>query len=119
MMQMTTTRDQLMRGGRSASRHLEGDALDDVDHVLAAVGDRLHRLVQLLPLDDLDRVGPALEEGRELVAQQAVPLLLGAREPYPPRSFGSSRAFRGTPTPGGASWPGYSTTCGAPANPSG
>src|SRR5258706_7846315 len=100
MMKMMTSRDQLMRGGRSASRHLEGDPLDDVDHVLAAVGDRLHRLVQLLPLDDLDRVGPALEEGRELVAQQAVrPLLQAGSPPPPPLCERSTRAPAAPPPP--------------------
>src|SRR5215510_3222041 len=60
------------------SGHLEGDALDDVEHVLAAVGDGLHRLVQLLPLDDLDGVRSPLEEGGQLVPQETVRLVLEA-----------------------------------------
>src|SRR5262245_18405117 len=60
MMNVTSRSEDVMRGrGAVDSRHLEDDALDHVDHVLAAIGDGLHPLVQLLPLDDLDRVlGP-------------------------------------------------------------
>ena len=61
---------------RGASGHLEDDSLDDVGHVLAAIGDRLEGLVDLLPLDHLDGVGLALEQGGELVAQEAVGLVL-------------------------------------------
>ena len=60
----------------AASGHLQHDALDHVDHVFAAIGDRLHRLVQLLPLDHLDGVLGALEQGGELVAKQAVGFVL-------------------------------------------
>src|SRR5687767_4346677 len=60
------------------SGHLEDDAFDHVDHVLAAVGDRFHRLVQLLPLDQLDGVYSALEQRGELVPQEAVRLVLEA-----------------------------------------
>src|SRR5881227_7440 len=54
------------------SGHLEDDSLDHVRHVLAAVGDRLQRLVDLLPLDDLDGVGLRLEQLGQAVAQQLV-----------------------------------------------
>src|SRR3989454_5820638 len=47
------------------SRHLEDDPLDDVRDVLAAVGDGLHRLVDLLPLDHLDGVALLLEHRSE------------------------------------------------------
>lgn len=59
-----------MRQDRRASGHLEHDALDDVDQILAAVGDRLRSLVQILPLQ-LDRVLGS-HQRREFVAQQAV-----------------------------------------------
>src|SRR5262247_3004081 len=77
MMNITRKRALLMSGSRRpGSSHLEGDALDNVQHVLAAIGDRLHRLVELLPLDDLDSVGDTLEESGELVTEQTVGLVL-------------------------------------------
>jgi hypothetical protein len=75
-MKPTSRRDPLIRGERAGTGHLEGDALDHVDHVLAAIRDRLHRLVQLLPLDHLDGVRPPFEQRRELVAQEPVRLVL-------------------------------------------
>src|SRR6266849_9454874 len=56
----------------STSGHLENDPLDHVGHVLAAVGDDLHRLVDLLPLDDLDGIARRLEHGGQAVAQEIV-----------------------------------------------
>src|SRR5437773_2743506 len=65
-------------GRAIGSRHLEDDPLDDVRHVLAAVGDRLHRLVDLLPLDHLDGVALLLEHRGEGLAQQGVGAVLKA-----------------------------------------
>src|SRR4051794_33085491 len=42
---------------RSASPVLEHDAFDHVGHVLALVGDGLQKLIHLLQLDDLARIG--------------------------------------------------------------
>src|ERR1700683_3303723 len=36
--------------------HLDNDALQNIGHVFQAIGDLLHRLVDVLPLDDLDGV---------------------------------------------------------------
>src|SRR5436190_16265096 len=65
-------------GRAIGSRHLEDDPLDDVRHVLAAVGDGLHRLVDLLPLDHLDGVALLLEHRGEGLAQQGVGAVLKA-----------------------------------------
>src|SRR3989454_11334719 len=65
-------------GRAIGSRHLEDDPLDDVRHVLAAVGDRLHRLVDLLPLDHLAGVALLLEHRAERLAQQGVGAVLKA-----------------------------------------
>src|SRR2546427_10446117 len=65
-------------GRAIGSRHLEDDPLDAVRHVLAAVGDRLHRLVDLLPLDHLDGVALLLEHRGEGLAQQGVGAVLKA-----------------------------------------
>src|SRR6266571_2578735 len=65
-------------GRAIGSRHLEDDPLDDVRHVLAAVGDGLHRLVDLLPLDHLDGVALLLEHRGEGLAQQGVGAVLQA-----------------------------------------
>src|SRR5437762_10914422 len=73
-MTMKTTRVS-MRAGRG-SGHLEDDPFDDVRHVLAAVGDDLHRLVDLLPLDDLDGIALLVEERSQAVAQQVVGAVL-------------------------------------------
>src|SRR5262245_45816134 len=51
---MKTTR--VSTRGRAPSGHLEDDPLDRVGDVLAPVGDDLHRLVDFLPLDHLDRI---------------------------------------------------------------
>src|SRR5882724_486848 len=56
----------------STSGHLENDPLDHVGHVLAAVGDDLHRLVDLLPLDDLDGIARRLEHGGQALTQETV-----------------------------------------------
>src|SRR6185436_12986139 len=61
-------------GGTSG--HLEDDSLDDVGDVLAAIGDRLEGLVDLLPLDHLDGVGLGVEELGQAVAQQLVGAVL-------------------------------------------
>src|SRR5207247_8792172 len=58
-------------GRAIGSRHLEDDPLDDVRHVLAAVGDRLHRLVDLPPLDPLDGASLLLEHPAEGLTQRA------------------------------------------------
>src|SRR2546426_3002587 len=54
------------------SGHLEDDSLDHVGHVLTAVGDRLQRLVDFLPLDDLDGVGLGVEQLGQALAQHPV-----------------------------------------------
>src|SRR6185436_16181349 len=61
-------------GGTSG--HLEDDSLDDVGDVLAAIGDRLEGLVDLLPLDHLNRVGMGVEQIGQAVAQQLVGAVL-------------------------------------------
>src|SRR5919198_1458165 len=58
-MTMKTTRVSIARTG---SGHLEDDPF----------GDDLHRLVDLLPLDDLDGIAGLVEERRQAVAQQVV-----------------------------------------------
>src|SRR5713226_3408874 len=63
-------------GRAVSSRHLEDDPLDDVRDVLAAVGDGLHRLVDLLPLDHLHGVALLLEHRGEGLAQQGVGAVL-------------------------------------------
>src|SRR5438094_8790771 len=59
-------------GAVRRSRHLEDDSLDHVRHVLAAVGDGLQRLIDLLPFDHLDRVRLLVEHRREALPPQAV-----------------------------------------------
>src|SRR6266404_1666766 len=78
MMKTTSASEEVIRDAGTDSGHLEHDALDDVDHVLAAVGDRLHRLVQLLPLDHLDGVLAPFEERRELITKEAISFVLEA-----------------------------------------
>src|SRR5258706_10604852 len=68
---MKTTTVSTGAGG-SGSGHLEDDPFDHVRDVLAAIGDDLHRLVDLLPLDDLDGIALLLEERRQAVPQQRV-----------------------------------------------
>src|SRR6266571_3700750 len=51
----------------NTSGHLQNDPFDHVRHVLAAVGDDLHRLVDLLPLDDLDGIARRLEHRGQAV----------------------------------------------------
>src|SRR5713226_5886626 len=75
MMKMTAV--STGRGAR-ASRHLEDDPLDHVRHVLAPVRDGLEGLVDLLPLDHLDRIARRLEHRREGLAQQRVGAVLEA-----------------------------------------
>src|SRR5204863_3571184 len=72
-MTMTTTRESI---ACARSGHLQDDPFDDVRHVLAAVGDDLHRLVDLLPLDDLDGIALLVEERSQAVAQQVVGAVL-------------------------------------------
>src|SRR3989442_12066123 len=62
----------------STSGHLQDDPFDHVRHVLAAVGDDLHRLVNLLPLDDLDGIARRLEHGGQAVAEEIVGAVLEA-----------------------------------------
>src|SRR2546428_8104194 len=78
-------------GAVRRSRHLEDDSLDHVRHVLAAVGDGLQRLIDLLPLDHLDPVPLLVEHRREALAPQAVGAGLQPVHPY--------RALVGTPGP--------------------
>src|ERR1700730_2775046 len=79
MMKATSRTAPLMSGSAApGSGHLEGNALDDVEHVFAAVSNGLHCLVELFPLDDFNGVRAALEERRELIAQQAIGLVLEA-----------------------------------------
>src|SRR6185503_2862684 len=61
---------------RRGSGHLQNDSLDHVGDVLAAVGDDLHRLVDLFPLDDLDGIAALVEERGQAVAQQVVGAVL-------------------------------------------
>src|SRR5574342_653599 len=61
---------------RTRSGVPDHDRLDHVRHVLARVGRALEIAVDVLPLDDLDRVAVALEEHREPVLLDAVPLRL-------------------------------------------
>src|SRR5215470_14243757 len=72
----TRTMKMTTESTERASGHLEDDSLDHVRHVLAAVGDRLEGLVDLLPLDDLDRVGLGLEQLGQALAQQLVGAVL-------------------------------------------
>src|SRR5215470_18322860 len=76
----TTTMTTTMVSMRVAagSSHLEDDPLDDVRDVLAAVGDDLHGLVDLLPLDDLDGIALLVEQRGKAVAQQRVGAVLEA-----------------------------------------
>ena len=45
---------------------------ESIGHILALVGRQLHRLVDLLPLDHLDRIALLLEERGEAVAKESV-----------------------------------------------
>src|SRR6185436_1473986 len=57
----------MMPQATSDSGMLEHDRIEDVGHVFTAVGGRLDLLVEILPLDDLDRVvavGEQLRQGR-------------------------------------------------------
>src|SRR5213594_3515018 len=60
----------------NTSGHLQNDPFDHVRHVLAAVGDDLHRLVDLLPLDDLDGIARRLEHRGQAVAEEIVGAVL-------------------------------------------
>src|SRR5881397_2121054 len=60
----------------NTSGHLQNDPFDHVSHVLAAVGDDLHRLVDLLPLDDLDGIARRLEHRGQAVAEEIVGAVL-------------------------------------------
>src|SRR5204862_3592687 len=72
---MKTTTVSTGAGG-AGSRHLEDDPFDHVRDVLAAVGDDLHRLVDLFPLDDLDGIALLVEERGQAVAQEVVRAVL-------------------------------------------
>src|SRR5262245_17498764 len=69
---MTMKRTRVSMRAPGASGHLEDDPFDDVGDVLAAVGDDLHRLVDLLPLDDFDGIALLVEQCGQAVAQQCV-----------------------------------------------
>src|SRR5688500_3060857 len=58
--------------GPARSGHLEDDPLDHVGDVLASVGDDLHRLVNLLPLDHLDGIHRRIEQGGQALPEQPV-----------------------------------------------
>ena len=51
---------------------LEDDALDDVGDVLATIGRRLQRLVNLFPLYDRDRIFFFAEQAHQRAAQDRV-----------------------------------------------
>src|SRR5437588_2341176 len=51
---------------------LDGDALDDIRHVLAAVEPGLEQRVQILELDDLERLEAAVEELRDGLTRDGV-----------------------------------------------
>src|SRR6185436_10622088 len=72
LMSATRTMKTTTVSTRETSGHLEDDSLDDIGHVLAAIGDRLEGLVDLLPLDHLDGVGLGVEQLGQTVAQQLV-----------------------------------------------
>src|SRR5437660_10081962 len=55
---------------------LDDDALDDVGGALAAVNGGFELLVNFLPLDDVERVGRALEKFRERLVIEVVALVL-------------------------------------------
>src|SRR5688500_7583911 len=74
----TTTYSMGIYARSAVSRMLEDDALDDVGDVLAAVGGVLEVLVDLLPLDDGDRVALFLEELRHRGTEDLVGLVLHA-----------------------------------------
>src|SRR2546422_10190757 len=69
-------------GAVRRSRHLGDDSPGHVRHVLAAGGDGLQRLIDLLPLYHLDRVRLLVEHRREALAQQAVGAGLEPVSPY-------------------------------------
>src|SRR5262245_33018222 len=64
---------KVMTGLRSGV--LEDHALDHVGDVLAAVARRLHELVDLLPLDDLDGISLLAEQPGDGAAQDGVGLV--------------------------------------------
>src|SRR5581483_712753 len=64
-----------IRTGRRSSV-LEGDALDHVRDVLAAVDRVLEDVEDLLPLDDVDRIGAVVEELRDGPPEKPVALVL-------------------------------------------
>src|SRR3990172_10906915 len=57
-----STRRRTASSGRPISGMLQGDALQDIGYILAAVGGVLHLLVKLPPLDEPDEVGAVLKE---------------------------------------------------------
>src|SRR2546425_11937767 len=73
-----TTRTTTVSTGGDRSRHLQDDPLDHVGDVLAAVGDDLHGLVDLFPLDDLDGIARFVEERRQTLTEQRVRAVLEA-----------------------------------------
>src|SRR6478609_1563658 len=62
----------------SGSGLLDGDALDDVGHLLERVGGVLEPVDDGLDLDQVDRVGRVVEEGRHHLAVERVGLVLEA-----------------------------------------
>src|SRR5262245_58282327 len=69
----TTTARPITAGSIAASsRMLEDDALDDVRHVLAAIGDQLEQLVDRAQLDELLHVGLLAEQARHRRAHHPV-----------------------------------------------
>src|SRR6185436_320425 len=67
-----------IRSAGGGSGVLEGDALDHVRHVFAAIDRILQVVVDLLPLDDVDGIRAFLEEMRHRATQQRVALVLEA-----------------------------------------
>src|SRR5919205_1550604 len=78
-----------------ASCVLDDDALDDVGGALAAVDGGFELLVNLFPLDDVERVGRALEELGERLVVEVVALVLQ------PMDFDEARVDAGGPLQGG------------------
>src|SRR5437899_4094374 len=64
------------RRRRTELRRLQHDRLDRVGHILAAIGDTLQRLVDLLPLEQLDWIGLLLEECSNAPLEQFVGAVL-------------------------------------------
>src|SRR5262245_13327464 len=80
MMPMTEIRRESMAGSTAIAGTellvLQDDAFEDDGDVLPAVRRGLHCLDDFLGLDDEDRVAPRIENARDRLAVQAIPLLL-------------------------------------------